>query len=67
MDYYISRNRSTGKYHFNIGNAPRCSKSVVATKAQRDEVQKAGNHMFCDKCFKMGKPDADYIAKRTCE
>ena len=66
MTYYISRNRSTGTYHFNIGNSPRCSKSVKATKAQRDEVEKAGDHMFCDKCFG-GKPDANYIAKFTCE
>jgi hypothetical protein len=68
----IVRSRSTGKYH--SGNGPystQCNHSgqrrmPSLVKAQRGEVEKAGEHMFCKKCF-LGKPTADRLDRIFCE
>jgi hypothetical protein len=67
----IVRNRSTGKYHLGATNSIWCNYSgqrriPSMAKAQLGEVEKAGDHMFCAKCFN-GKPTAADIAKFICQ
>jgi hypothetical protein len=67
----IVRSRSTGKYHFGISTSVRCNHSGQHTpsmvNARRTEVEKAGDHMFCAKCFKKGRPTAEMIDKFICQ
>jgi hypothetical protein len=67
----IVRNRSTGKYHFGTANSVWCNHSgqrriPSMANAQRGEVEKAGEHMFCKKCFN-GKPTAEMVDKFFCQ
>jgi hypothetical protein len=70
----IVRNRSTGKYHMGHTNTNSiwCNYSgqrriPSMAIAQRGEVAKAGDIMFCAKCFKNGKPTEADIAKWICQ
>ena len=68
----IVRSRSTGKYHLGATNSIWCNYSgqrriPSMANAQRGEVEKAGDHMFCAKCFKGAKPTTNMIAKFICQ
>lgn len=56
----IKRSRK-GTYH--VGHSGtghvRCNQNLRAMPARRNEAERAGAHMFCEKCFPNGKPEVD--------
>ena len=57
----IKRSRQ-GTYHagHSMTDHVNCNTRLRATPAWLNEVERAGAHMFCEKCFPNGKPNVDH-------